>query len=330
MAKVIEFERRTILQLAAGLLAASAGLAARAAGVDTPHRLVTTTAHVADLVRAVVGDSMSVESLLGEGSDPHSYSLTRTDTAKLLGADAVFCSGLLLEGKMTEALDRLQAAGRPVVAIGDLVPPDRLLREINGAVDPHIWMDVALWASALPGVVAAVSRLAPTAADTFAAAATAKAAALARLDDYARQVLAGVPAATRILVTAHDAFSYLGRAYAVEVVGIQGISTESEAGLRRIEELVSLLVERRVPAVFVETSVSDRNVRALIEGAAARGHAVVIGGRLFSDALGAPDSYEGSYSGMIDHNVTTIARALGGQPPSGGFQGRLTTAPQRG
>ena len=136
-------------------------------------------------------------------------------------------------------------------------------------------------------------------------------------------MLATVPADSRVLVTAHDAFGYFGAAYDFEVVGIQGISTESEAGLRRIEAIVGLLVDRRIGAVFVETSVSDRNVRALIDGAAARGHAVVIGGALYSDAMGAPGTYEGTYIGMIDHNVTVIARALGGTAPAGGMNGRL-------
>ena len=125
------------------------------------------------------------------------------------------------------------------------------------------------------------------------------------------------------MVTAHDAFAYFGRRYDLEVLGIQGISTESEAGLHRVEQLVDVLVEKRLPAVFVETSVSDRNLRALMEGAAARGHTVSIGGQLFSDAIGAPGTYEGTYLGMLDHNATAIARALGGQAPQGGMNGRL-------
>ncbi|MGF1451019.1 MAG: metal ABC transporter solute-binding protein, Zn/Mn family, partial [Opitutales bacterium] len=143
------------------------------------------------------------------------------------------------------------------------------------------------------------------------------------LDAYAERVLGTIPKAQRILVTAHDAFGYLGRAYDLEVRGIQGLSTESEAGLRDIEELVDLLVERKIPAVFVETSVSDRNVKALLEGAADRGHEVRIGGELFSDAMGPAGTYEGTYIGMIDHNVTTIARALGGSAPVGGMQRKL-------
>ena len=142
--------------------------------------------------------------------------------------------------------------------------------------------------------------------------------AVNKLGRYAKQVLATVPNESRVLLTAHDAFNYFGRAYGFEVIGIQGISTESEAGLKRIRELVDLLVQKKIGAVFVESSVSDRNVRALIEGAAAREHKVIIGGELFSDAMGPDGSYEGTYIGMIDHNVTTIARALGGDAPERG------------
>jgi manganese/zinc/iron transport system substrate-binding protein len=138
------------------------------------------------------------------------------------------------------------------------------------------------------------------------------------------EVLATVPDASRVLVTAHDAFNYFGKAYDYEVMGIQGISTESEAGLKQIEDLVDILVDRKIGAVFVESSVSDRNIQALIEGAAAKGHSVVIGGELFSDAMGDPGTYEGTYIGMIDHNVTTIARALGGDAPEAGLNGNLS------
>ncbi|HYC03952.1 MAG TPA: zinc ABC transporter substrate-binding protein [Azospirillaceae bacterium] len=290
------------------------------------RRLLATTAQVADLVRAVAGDRADVEALLGEGIDPHTYKLTRSDVSKLMQAEAVFYNGLLLEGKMTDALDRVAQAGRPSVAVAGALPPDRLLKdpEYENAPDPHVWMDVAAWAEGLGPVRDALSKLDPAGAETFRANAAAYAARLRDLDAYARATLASVPRERRVLVTAHDAFAYLGRAYEVEVLGIQGISTESEAGLKRIEEVVELLVRRRIPAVFVETSVSDRNVQALIEGARARGHEVVIGGRLFSDAMGAPGTYEGTYIGMIDHNVTTIATALGGR--AAGFRTAAATA----
>lgn len=292
--------------------------------------LLATTGQVAELLRAVAGDTASISSLMGEGIDPHSYKLTRSDTVALMKADAVFHSGLFLEGKMGEMLDKLAASGRAAYAVTDVLPRDLLIHPAGADAhpDPHVWMDPTLWRLALLGVRDRLSALYPAQASAYAERATAAAADYDRLHAYAARVLGAVPAERRVLVTAHDAFSYLGRAYGLEVVGIQGISTESEAGLQRIESMVSLLVERRIPAVFVETSVSDRNVQALVQGAAARGHQIAIGGSLYSDAMGPAGTYEGTYIGMIDHNVTTIARALGGAVPTGGFQGRLVAVGQ--
>jgi len=300
------------------------------AGPAAAKRLsvVATTGMVADLARAVAGDRAEVAALMGEGVDPHLYKPTRSDMARLLRADVVLINGLRLEGKMSDAFERLSAAGKPVIAVAEGVDEARLIAppEFAGHHDPHVWMDVALWTQALESTRNALSSADPDGAGTYAHNADAYAAQLRELDAYARRVLGSVPANARVLITAHDAFTYLGRAYGIEVRGIQGISTESEAGLKTIEELVALLAERKVPAVFPETSVSDRNVLALVEGAAARGHTVVLGGALFSDAMGAPGTYEGTYVGMIDHNVTTIARALGGDAPAGGFQGKLRLA----
>ena len=184
-------------------------------------------------------------------------------------------------------------------------------------------MDPALWALVVDEIARAISTTLPGLAPQVAAALPAYQAEIAALNRYSRDVLASVPAEARLLVSAHDAFGYFGRAYGFEVQGIQGLSTNSEAGLSRIAELVDLLVTRRVPAVFVETSVSDRAVRALIEGAAAKGHSLRIGGTLYSDAMGPEGSYEGTWLGMIDANVTTIARALGGQAPEAGRIGQL-------
>ncbi|QQP89244.1 zinc ABC transporter substrate-binding protein [Skermanella sp. TT6] len=297
--------------------------AARAAG--QPFAAVATTSQVADLVREVAGGRAEVSSLMGEGVDPHTYKLTRTDVARIAGADIVFYSGLHLEGKIIDALTRVAGSGKPVHAVAEAVPADRLLTPegFDGNPDPHVWMDAALWTHALDAVRDALAAFDPEGADVYRANAADLSRRFERLDAYAESALGSIPEQARVLVTAHDAFNYLGRAYGLEVRGIQGISTESEAGLREIEDLVDLLVARRIAAVFVETSVSERNIRALIDGAAARGHRVVIGGALYSDAMGAPGTYEGTYVGMIDHNVTTIARALGGTPPAGGFEGRL-------
>ena len=314
---------RRVLLLA--LLALAFGAPPRPAAAQR-FQAVATTGMVGDIVANVAGDAAEVTTLLGPGVDPHLYRLTRADLAKLLGGDIVFYNGLLLEGKMTDALVRVASSGKPVIAVTEQLAEDELIAppEFKGQFDPHVWMDVSAWIKAAEVVRDRLAAFRPERQDAFAANADRYIAELEALDRYARRVLATVPPAARVLVTAHDAFNYFGRAYGYEVVGIQGISTESEAGLRRIEEVVGLLVERRIGAVFVETTVSERNVRALVEGAAARGHEIQIGGALFSDAMGEPGSYEGSYVGMIDHNVTTIARALGGEAPERGMHGRLS------
>ncbi|HEY0835266.1 MAG TPA: zinc ABC transporter substrate-binding protein [Azospirillum sp.] len=311
-----------LMLIVAPVLLAAGPAAAKRLGV------VATTGMVADLARAVAGDRAEVSALMGEGVDPHLYKPTRSDMARLLRADVVLINGLRLEGTMSDAFERLSAAGKPVIAVAEGVDEARLIAppEFAGHYDPHVWMDVALWMQALEATRGALSSADPEGAGTYARNADTYGAQLRELDAYARRVMASIPASARVLVTAHDAFTYMGRAYGVEVRGIQGISTESEAGLKTIEELVALLADRKLPAVFPETSVSERNVLALVAGAAARGHAVALGGALFSDAMGAPGTYEGTYIGMIDHNVTTIARSLGGTAPAGGFQGKLRLA----
>jgi len=310
--------RRALLASAALLLAGPA-----AGQTPAPPRILSTTAMIGDLVREIGGDRVRAETLLGEGVDPHTYKPTRADVARLTAADAVFYNGLLLEGQMTDLFVRLARAGKPVFAVTELLAADRLLAAEDGKDDPHVWMDVTLWAKAAERVRDALSRLRPAAAETFRRNHADLARRLAALDSYILQVIASVPEPARVLVTAHDAFGYFSRRYGIAVEGIQGLSTEAEAGVRRIQEIVDLLVARRIPAVFVETSVNDRNVRALIEGAAARGHRVAIGGALFSDAMGAPGTYEGTYIGMMDHNATVIARGLGGTAPARGLNGRL-------
>lgn len=324
--------------LLSGLLAASLGAAScgepvfpAAGGADAetaapPRRITTTVGMITDIVRQVAGERAVVEGIIGEGVDPHMYKPTRADVVKLNQADVVFYNGLMLEGKMADVLVRIARRGKPVYAVTEAIleEGDYVLTDDQAHHDPHVWMDVAGWMRAVEVVAEALSAYDPDHAGEYRRRAAAYLAELARLDAYARRVLSSIPAAQRILVTAHDAFNYLGRAYGLEVRGIQGLSTESEAGVQDIEQLVRLIAERRIPAVFVETSVADKNVRALVEGAEARGHSVRIGGELYSDAMGPAGTYEGTYIGMIDHNVTTIARALGGEAPAGGMQGRLS------
>lgn len=278
--------------------------------------VVATTGMVADLARLVGKDAFEVRQLMNAGVDPHLYKPTRDDVAQMLSADLVLASGIHLEGKLDEAFDRASKAGRKVVRVADrLVTATPPKAEPH---DPHVWMDPVLWGELLPDVADALAGLVPAKADEFRANAKAAAVTFADLDTRARKAFESIPAERRVLVTAHDAFRYFGKRYDVQVEGIQGISTESEAGLRDIERLVSLLVSRKIPAVFVESTVSERNIRALIDGAAAKGHTVTIGGSLYSDAMGPPGTPDGTYLGMIEHNVRTIVTALGGTMPESG------------
>ncbi|HLT02628.1 MAG TPA: zinc ABC transporter substrate-binding protein [Geminicoccaceae bacterium] len=319
--------RRRVLRLCGALVLAT-GLFGGTARAEEPLQVVATTGMIADIVRNVAGEHAAVTQLMGQGVDPHLYKATRSDVTAMLRADVVFYNGLLLEGKLTDALVRVAGSGRPVHPVTELVEESYLLEppEFQGLYDPHLWMDPSAWTHAVEAVRDKLIEQDPDHAETYRVNAEAYLAELGRLDAYAKEVLATVPPEQRILVTAHDAFNYFGRRYGFEVLGIQGISTESEAGLKRVEQLVDLLVERALPAVFVETTIPERSVRALIAGAADRGHRVEMGGTLFSDAMGAPGTYEGTYIGMIDHNVTTIARALGGTTPEKGLHGRLTLA----
>jgi manganese/zinc/iron transport system substrate-binding protein len=317
--------RRALLAAAAAALLPLPALA-QATGPRVPRNVVATVAMVGDAVREVSGGRIAAVTLVGEGVDPHLFRPTRSDIARLLGADAVFGVGHRLEGRMGDVLERVRAAGKPVVFLAETLPRDRLLANADypDAADPHVWMDPTLWGEAAGSVLEPLARLAPDVREGMADDLARFRARCARLDTYAREGLATVPESARVLVTAHDAFSYFGRRYGLTIESIQGLSTEAEANLAGIEALVRKLVERRVPAVFAETSVPDRAVRALIEGAAARGHRVALGGNLFSDAMGRPGTYLGTYEGMMDHNITTIVRALGGRAPAQGLNGRLT------
>ncbi|MCV2887580.1 metal ABC transporter solute-binding protein, Zn/Mn family [Ruegeria aquimaris] len=296
-----------------------------AAWADAPLRVVATTGMIADAARQVGGDLVEVTGLMGPGVDPHAYRQTRSDIVAMTRADLVLWHGLYLEAQMESFFHDL-GRKRQVVAVAEGIEPARLRAHDDYAdkFDPHVWMTPDLWREVVAEVARALTETRPEAAETFAANAARHIADLDRLSDYAETVLATVPEGKRVLVTAHDAFGYFGRSYGFEVLGVQGISTQSEAGLNRIAELVDTLVSRKITAVFVESSVSDRSVRALIEGAAAQGHQVQVGGELFSDAMGPDGSYEGTYLGMLDHNITTIAAALGGQVPARGMDGKLS------
>ncbi len=292
---------------------------------NKPLAVVVTVGMVADLVRQIGGDRVAVTQIMGSGVDPHLYKATRDDVRQLMRAELIFYSGLMLEGRLTDDLLKLGKT-RPVVAVTEQIPPEQLLKSSDqgGHLDPHVWMDVNSWSMCIPVIRKHLSELDRGGSADYQRRAATLETELQKLHEYGRKVIASIPENRRVLITSHDAFSYFGRAYNLEVVGVQGLSTESEAGLARINELVDLLVDRRITAVFVESSVPQKNIRALIDGAASRGQQVRIGGELYSDAMGEAGTYEGTYAGMLDHNFTLVARGLGGEAPAGGMNGRLS------
>jgi manganese/zinc/iron transport system substrate-binding protein len=268
--------------------------------------VLATTGMIADAARIVGGDAAEVTALMGPGVDPHLYQPTSRDQGKLRAAQLIFYNGLHLEGKMVELFESL-AKQKRVVAVSSGIAEDRLLswKETAGMHDPHIWFDVTLWQEAVRTIARAYCETDPSHAADYNHRAGDYLAALDELDAYCRSRAAELPEKGRVLITSHDAFHYFGRAYGFEVVGIQGISTDSEAGLKAITDAVDLIHERGVRAIFPETSVP----RAAIERVAKDGGAR-LGPELYSDALGAADSPAGTYTGMIRTNIDHIVDSL--------------------
>ena len=295
---------------------------------DYPYRVVTTCGMVTDIVGVVGGDKADVVGLLGEGVDPHSYRATRGDISELLKADIVFYSGLMLEGQMGDEFIKISRRGTLVYPVTEEIDK-KFLREppeFLGHWDPHVWMDVMAWSECVKVVAKALSEFDPPNKDEYKENSEKYTAELKKLDVYVREVINSIPTDRKVLITAHDAFGYFSRAYDIEVLSVLGLSTETGAGVAKINDIVSFIVDQKIQAIFVETSVNPKNIEALIAGAADRGWTVKIGGHLFSDAMGKPRTYEGTYIGMIDHNATTIARALGGKAPKRGLNGKLAAA----
>jgi len=274
-------------------------------------KVTTTTGMVADIVSNVGGSHLEVTHLMGPGVDPHLYKASQGDIKRIDEADIVFYSGLHLEGKMVDIFEKM-AKKKPVLAITETIPENLLLSDpaTPGQHDPHVWFDVSLWMKAAENVRDQLVKIDPEHKSDYEQNAAKYLKELQDLHEYAKQELATIPKEQRVLVTAHDAFSYFGKAYDVEVKGLQGISTASEYGLQDVQQLVDMLVERKIKAVFVESSVPKRSIEAVVQGAKAKNHTVIIGGELFSDAMGAPGTPEGTYIGMVKHNVDTIVKAL--------------------
>jgi manganese/zinc/iron transport system substrate-binding protein len=278
---------------------------------DRKIRVVATTGMVTDIVENVGGDRVDVDGLMGPGIDPHLYKATEGDVIRLADADVVFYNGLHLEAKLAEVFERMGGQAR-TVAVTDGIPRDGLIasRAFGASYDPHVWFDVSLWMASTRETRDALADLDPEHAATYRANAARYLADLAKLDGYVRERAAEVPRERRVIITAHDAFNYFGQAYGFEVRGLQGISTVTEAGTGDVQELADFIVERRIPSIFVESSVSPRMIQAVEEAVGARGFDVAVGGSLFSDAMGDPGTPEGTYVGMVRHNVDTIVEGL--------------------
>jgi manganese/zinc/iron transport system substrate-binding protein len=288
------------------------GACRREEPADSRPLVVCTTAMVADCAREIGGDAFRVVQLMGEGVDPHLYKPTPRDVALISEADLVLYSGLHLEGRLIRTFTLLP--DDKTVGIADAIPRDRLLDspDYPQAPDPHVWFDASLWSIAASRAADVLDDLHPQSAADIDLNLKRYLERLDRLHRDTQERISSIPAEKRVLVTAHDAFNYFSKAYGIEVRSIQGLSTEGEASLARVNELTTMLVERNIPAVFVESSVPPKTVRALIEGAMSKGARVVVGGELFSDAAGKPGTLQGTYIGMFTHNVEVITRALGG------------------
>lgn len=276
---------------------------------DETIHVVTTIAQIGEPMQLIGGDRVKVTSLMGPGVDPHLYQATQGDITTLQNADIIFYSGLHLEGRMGEIFEKLRET-KPTFAIGESIDEDRLLTDEGGAIDPHIWFDLDLWKDALERATEELKQYSSEDANYFEENKQKYFAKIDELKAEATSKMTSIPKEQRVLVTAHDAFGYFGRMYDIEVVGLQGLSTEDEVGLSDIQSTVDLLLEKNVPSVFVESSINQNSINAVIEGAAKKGLDVTLGGELFSDAMGKAGTEEGTYLGMYRHNVNTVYDGL--------------------
>lgn len=295
---------------------AASGGADRQAAAKGPTRplLVCTTPMVGDVVRSVAGGHADIEILIAPGVDPHLWTPTRTDVLRILEADAVFLNGLTLEGRVGDSISRVENQRRPVLRIAQSINRAELITDAQRAAyfDPHIWMDPSIWGRTATPVAELLAKLMPEHKSEFDANAARYLERAMILDAECARVIATIPPQLRELISAHDAFHYFGRRFNLSVRAIQGLSTESEASISDIEDLVANIASRKIPMAFIETTVSDRTVRALVEGCSSIGHELRIGPPLYSDSLGPAGTPEGTWEGMLRYNTRVIAESLGG------------------
>ena len=273
--------------------------------------ITTTTNVITDLVENIGGDYVSVIGLMGPGVDPHLYRPSASDVKALQNADIIFYNGLDLEGKMGDIFVKIGRDGTSVLAVSENIPPESLLiLDTNGHFDPHIWWNVELWTEAAKVVATGLKQYDPKNSEKYDNNLLEYLNQLDTLNSNNLNKINSIPSEQRVLVTAHDAFQYFGHAYGFEELAIQGWSTDSEAGIREIQNLADEISKRKIKALFVETSISPATIEALKAAVQDRGHDIVIGGELFSDAIGEKGTTKGTYIGAFTHNIDTIVKAL--------------------
>lgn len=279
--------------------------------MDGKLNIVTTTSMITDLVRNIGGDSVNVQGLMGTGVDPHLYKASEGDVSKLTNADVVFYSGLHLEGKLVDVFEKM-GRNTNTIALAEVLDKNKLIGSEYFAsnFDPHIWFNIQYWKQLTNYLTETLSKLNPENASFFQKNKTNYLLQLDALENDIKKTIAILPEQKRVLVTAHDAFNYFGEAYGFEVVGLQGLSTATEAGVQDVQNLAKLIIDKKVQAIFVETSVPKRTIEALQQAVLSKGFEVEIGGTLYSDALGNEGTAEGTYLGMFQYNVNTIVEAL--------------------
>ncbi len=273
--------------------------------------VVTTTTMITDLLREIGGDKINLKGLMGAGVDPHLYKASEGDLNALYSANIIFYNGLHLEGKLSDVFEVFAKQGK-AIALAEVLDKKQLINSADFAssYDPHVWFSIPFFKEMATEASKALVRLDPKNAEFYQENTASYLKKLTVLEKELHQKVAALPKEKRILVTAHDAFSYFGRNFDFEVVGLQGLSTVTEAGVKDVQDLSSYIITHQVKAVFVETSVPVKTIEALKEATKAKGHEISIGGSLYSDALGSPGTLEGTYLGMYTHNVTTIINAL--------------------
>lgn len=274
--------------------------------------IVVTTTIIGDAVKAIGGDKVNLEVLMGPGIDPHLYKASAGDVNKMQKADLLIYNGLHLEGKLGDIFEQLQKTNKNTYAVADVIDSAKLIEseEFAGSYDPHIWFDVQLWIEAVEGIKNSLINIDSENQDYYNKNALDYLNELESLNDYIKSRVEELPENKKVIITAHDAFSYFGEAYGFEVKGLQGLSTVTEAGTADVRDLAEFIANREIAAIFIESSVPAKNMEALKNAVDSRGFTVEIGGELFSDSLGNPGTEEETYIGTVKHNINTIVDGL--------------------